>query len=149
MLISREINGVKYTARYLGIKYAFRVQEECSIEGTEQLNIELLAQRLFDEVIVEPKGLKIEDFDEYNQPLNALLAVIDFAKDVMINGGDKRLTKVQSKERVKRDWAMWRLILSDIANFDYYYVFNQMTPQEIKEANIAIDIAIEQMKSQK
>jgi hypothetical protein len=37
------------------------------------------------------------------------------------------------------------LILSD-AHFDYNTVFNQMTPEEIEEANIALDIYADQLK---
>lgn len=35
-----------------------------------------------------------------------------------------------------------------MANFDYNTVFNQMTPQEIEKANIALDIVNEQIKKQ-
>ena len=34
-----------------------------------------------------------------------------------------------------------------MANFDYNTVFFQMTPQEIEEANIALDIVEEQLKN--
>lgn len=33
---------------------------------------------------------------------------------------------------------MWRLVLSD-GGFDYNTVFHQMLPEEIEEANIALD----------
>lgn len=35
-----------------------------------------------------------------------------------------------------------------MGNFDYNTVFNQMTPQEIAEANIALDIVQEQIKKE-
>ena len=35
-----------------------------------------------------------------------------------------------------------------MANFDYNTVFNQMTPDEIEEANIALDIVQDQLKKQ-
>lgn len=37
---------------------------------------------------------------------------------------------------------MWRLVLD--AKMDYNTVFNQMSPNEINEANAALDIYIEQ-----
>lgn len=35
-----------------------------------------------------------------------------------------------------------------MANFTHDYVFNHMTPQEIEEANIALDIVNDQIKKQ-
>jgi hypothetical protein len=36
-----------------------------------------------------------------------------------------------------------------LGHFDYDTVFNQMTPQQIEEANIALDIVQEQSKKKK
>lgn len=44
---------------------------------------------------------------------------------------------------------MWRLVLDHCGNFNaanYDYVFNYMTPQEIQEANIAVDMAQDAIK---
>ncbi len=44
---------------------------------------------------------------------------------------------------------MWRLVYSD-GGFDYNTVFHQMTPDEINEANLALDRVIkEQQKAAK
>ena len=42
---------------------------------------------------------------------------------------------------MKNNWGAWRLVFSE-RGFDYNTVFNQMTPQEIDEANIALNIQI-------
>lgn len=57
-----------------------------------------------------------------------------------------RRTKVQLKQRVKDHWGAWRLILSEYGNFTHDYVFHHMTPQEIDEANIALDIHYAEIK---
>ena len=56
-----------------------------------------------------------------------------------------RKNKSQLTQRVLSNWGAWRLIFSDIGNFTHDYVFNHMTPQQIDEANIALDIVIEQI----
>ena len=54
---------------------------------------------------------------------------------------ETRRSKAQLKKRVEDNWASWRLIFSDIGGFTHDYVFNCMTPGQINEANIALDIA--------
>lgn len=56
-----------------------------------------------------------------------------------------RRSKARTTQRVKDNWACWRLILSD-GGFDYNTVFYQMTPQQIVEANIALDLMIKAQK---
>ena len=53
------------------------------------------------------------------------------------------------ERKVRDNWALWRLILSDIGHFTHDYVFHEMTPQQIQEANVAMDIAIAAMKKNK
>ena len=45
-------------------------------------------------------------------------------------------------EQVRNNFAAWRLVLSE-CGFDYNTVFNQMTPEEIEMANIALDMKLE------
>ena len=59
---------------------------------------------------------------------------------------EKKRSRAQLKQRAKDNWACWRLILSDCGGFDYNTVFFQMTPQQIAEANIALDIMIQAQK---
>lgn len=57
----------------------------------------------------------------------------------------KRQTKAEIKEQVRNNFAAWRLVLSE-CGFDYNTVFNQMLPEEIEMANIALDMKIEAEK---
>lgn len=59
----------------------------------------------------------------------------------------KRKTKSQLKQRAKNNWGLWRLVLSE-RGFDYQTVFGKpyMTPQDVEEANIALDMQIEAEK---
>lgn len=69
----REINGVTYRAQFNGIREAIRASQQC--KGDELK----LSEYLLENVIVEPPGIKVDDFeniDEYRQ-------VINFAANVM------------------------------------------------------------------
>lgn len=46
---------------------------------------------------------------------------------------------------MRNNWNAWRLVMAQ-RGFDYQTVFYFMTPQEIDEANIALDIQIEAEK---
>ena len=61
---------------------------------------------------------------------------------------ETKKTKAQLKKRVRNNWAAWRLILAEGRGFDYTTVFFKMTPQQIEEANIALDMQIEAEKAQ-
>lgn len=75
----KEINGVKYTAQFNGLSFALKAVDENYIEGTSNVSNAGLAQYLLDKVIVDPKGLQIDDFDT----LEELTEVTEFARDVM------------------------------------------------------------------
>ena len=51
-------------------------------------------------------------------------------------------SKSQLEQRVLNNWGAWRLVLSD-RGFTFTEVFHNMTPQEIDEANIALNRQIE------
>lgn len=57
----------------------------------------------------------------------------------------KKQTTAELKKRVRNNFAAWRLVLSE-CGFDYNTVFNQMLPEEIEMANIALDMKIEAEK---
>lgn len=61
---------------------------------------------------------------------------------------EAKKTKAELKKRVRNNWAAWRLIYCEMANFTFDEVFHCMTPQEIEEANIALDIVNEEIKRQ-
>ena len=77
--VEKVINGTKYIAQFNGISTALRAVDESYIEGTNNTSMEKMGEYLFKHVIVEPKGLSIDDFesmDDFN-------AVIKFATGVM------------------------------------------------------------------
>jgi hypothetical protein len=77
--VDKEINGVKYVAQFNGLSCALRAVDSSYIEGTNNTSIESLAQYIFNNVIVEPKGLTIDDFDD----LDEFNEVVGFGREVM------------------------------------------------------------------
>lgn len=77
--VKKTINGKEYTAQFNGISSACAAIDSSYIDGTNNTSVAKLAKYLFDHVIVEPKGLKADDFDsmdEFNE-------VVTFAREVM------------------------------------------------------------------
>lgn len=75
--VKKEINKKEYIAQFNGISAAIRAADSSTVDGN--INIEKFAKYLFEHVIVEPKGLTIDDFDtltEFND-------VVAFARGVM------------------------------------------------------------------
>ena len=76
---TKEINGKKYTAQFNGLSCALRAVDSTYIEGTNNTSVEKMADYIFQNVIVEPKGLTIDDFEsmeDFNE-------VVSFGRDVM------------------------------------------------------------------
>ena len=72
--VDKEINGTKYVAQFNGLSCALRAVDQSYIEGSSNTSVEKLADYIFANVIVEPKGLTIDDFDsmeEFNAVVNA------------------------------------------------------------------------------
>lgn len=75
----KEFNGKKYVAQFNGISAALEAVDGSYIEGSSNISSVKLAKYLFENVIVEPKGLTPDDFDsveEFNE-------VTGWARDVM------------------------------------------------------------------
>lgn len=75
----KEINGVKYVAQFNGLSCALRAVDQSYIEGSNNTSVEKMADYIFNNVIVEPKGLTIDDFEsmeEFNE-------VVTFGREVM------------------------------------------------------------------
>lgn len=96
--VSKEIRGKEYKAQFNGISAALSAVDESYIEGTSNTSVAKLAKYLFENVIVEPKGLSVDDFDnmdEFNE-------VVTFAREVMQGNfretENKKSTKAASKE---------------------------------------------------
>ncbi|MDQ0169183.1 hypothetical protein [Paenibacillus tundrae] len=56
------------------------------------------------------------------------------------------LTDREARERAKKNWPLWRLLLSDMSIT--YSDLDNMDPDDLAEANAALDIHIEQMNKQ-
>ena len=77
--VKQTINGKEYIAQFSGISTALKAVDESYIEGSSNTSTVKLAEYLFANIIVEPKNLSIDDFedmDEFNE-------VIAFANKVM------------------------------------------------------------------
>ena len=93
--VKKEINGKEYVAQFSGISAALRAVDASYIEGTSNTSVEKLAEYLFANIIVEPKGLTPDDFDdlaEFNE-------VVAFARGVM--QGEFRDTKNKGATEAK------------------------------------------------
>ena len=142
MVFEKEIEGVKFKACFKGIAEGNKIQEACLIEGTGMINTYKLAEMLFEKIFIEPENLTFEFFDLFEDPVGVLEQVVAFGAGVMQGKGEEELSDRELKAKIKSEWGAWRLILSDMGNFTHDYVFNHMTPQEIREANLAIDRAL-------
>ena len=77
--VKKEINGTEYTAQFNGLSAALKAVDDSYIDGTNNTSVAKLSKYLFENVIVEPKGLTADDFesmDDFN-------AVVTFAREVM------------------------------------------------------------------
>lgn len=77
--VEKEINGTNYVAQFNGLSCALRAVDQSYIEGTQNTSVEKMASFIFANVIVEPKGLSIDDFEsmeEFNE-------VVTFGREVM------------------------------------------------------------------
>ena len=91
--VNKKIGGVEYTAQFNGISAALNAVDASYIEGTNNTSVAKLSKYLFENVIVEPKNLTADDFenmDDFNE-------VVTFAREVMQGNfreeKDKKSTK--------------------------------------------------------
>lgn len=77
----KEINGVVYTAQFNGLSQSLDMVDQAtiSVDGVITQSTKKLTQYVLEHVIVEPKGLKIDDFED----IDTLNAVVEFGNDVM------------------------------------------------------------------
>lgn len=76
------IDGVEYEAQFKGLRTALKAVDSSYIDGSNNTSAEKLSDFLFKNIIVSPKNLTIDDFediDAYNQ-------VVEFARDTMQGG---------------------------------------------------------------
>jgi hypothetical protein len=77
--VTREINGKSYTAQFNGLSSALRAVDQSYIDGSTNTSTEKLTNYVLENVIVEPKGLTIDDFDTMEE----LTEVTTFGREVM------------------------------------------------------------------
>lgn len=59
----------------------------------------------------------------------------------------RKLTKSQARKRARDNWAYWRLLMAD-RGFTFQDVFFLMTPQQVFEANMALDMQLDREKKE-
>lgn len=77
--VEKKIGNTTYIAQFSGLSTALRAVDNSYIEGTNNTSLEKLSKYLFEYVIVEPKGLTVDDFDS----LDEFNEVVSFGRQVM------------------------------------------------------------------
>lgn len=80
---TKKIGNVEYTAKFDGIMTALKAIDNSYIDGTENTSLEKLSKYLFDNVIVKPENLSIDDFDS----MDDFNEVVAFAREAMQGWG--------------------------------------------------------------
>lgn len=77
---TKEINGVKYTAQFNGLSAALKAIDNSYVgDNSKNISIYKMASYIFDNVIVEPAGLTVDDFDSFEE----LNEVVRWGMEVM------------------------------------------------------------------
>ena len=77
--VEQEINGVKYKAQFNGLSAALKANDSTYIEGTSVTSLEKMAEYILKHVIIEPRKLTVDDFDDMDE----LGEVVAFGREVM------------------------------------------------------------------
>ena len=95
--VEKEINGKTYKAQFNGIGAALEAIDSSYIDGTNNVSMTKLSNYLFKYVLVEPKGMTANDFDnmaEFNE-------VIGFLREVMEGSFREEKDNSTAKEKSK------------------------------------------------
>lgn len=76
---TKEIAGKSYTAQFNGMSSALEAIDGCYIDGSSNISVYKLSKYVLSNVIVEPKGLTPDDFDD----VDTLNEVVAWGRDVM------------------------------------------------------------------
>ena len=136
-IVKRVINGNLYVARFKGMAYAYSLR---NLMRKPKTNYQI-TEMLFDEILVYPE-VGIDDFETYEE----LEDVRMFLLEIALGNISEHISDTRLKKQVNDEMQCWRLIFSDISSFDYNTVFYQMTPIEIRKANLALDKVYKEMK---
>lgn len=91
--VEKEINGKTYKAQFNGISAAIDAVDNSYIDDTSNISVAKLSKYIFDNVIVEPKGLTADDFDTMDE----FNAVISWAREVMQGNFRDKADEAKSK----------------------------------------------------
>ena len=92
--VEKEICGKKYVAQFNGISAALEATDSFYIsDSSSNISTAKMAKYILENVIVEPKGLAIDDFDNMDE----LGEVVAWGRGVM--QGDFRPEKNESKSK--------------------------------------------------
>ena len=94
----KEINGTVYTAQFNNLRETIRSKKIYTDPVTGRMDTEKLYDYLFQNVIVDPPGLKIEDFDD----LDELSEVALFGLQVLNNRFRESGTNERTAERTSK-----------------------------------------------
>lgn len=78
-IVEKEFNGVNYKFQFNGLSAYMQALDESYVDGTSNTSVVKLNEYILDNVVVEPKGLKIDDFDNAKE----LSEITAFARKVM------------------------------------------------------------------
>lgn len=96
--VEKTINGKKYVAQFNGIAAALEATDSSYIEGSSNISMAKLAKYIFDNVIVVPKNLTADDFDNMDE----FSDVVAWGRQVMQgdfrNQKNGKSAKAESKE---------------------------------------------------
>lgn len=77
---TKEINGVKYTAQFNGLSSAMKAIDNSYVgDNSKNVSILKMSSYIFENVIVEPAGLTVDDFDSFDE----LNEVVRWGMEVM------------------------------------------------------------------
>lgn len=77
--VKETIRGKEYEAQFNGLRAYMRAVDDFYKEGSQTPSMEKMADYVFEHVIINPKGLDPDDFDDYDE----LNEVVTFGRDVM------------------------------------------------------------------
>ncbi len=139
-IAEKKIDGVIYKARYRGIGFSMELNDLMEDDYSSLK----LAEILFTEILISPK-VEIDDFADINTYSRVFAFLLDVANGIGIT---KTRSKSGLKQRARDNWSLWRLIFQSDGAIDFPTVFGReyMTPQDVAEANFALDMYIEAQK---
>lgn len=92
--VTREIEGVKYTAQFNGVGGALDCVDTSYIDNSSNTSARKFGEHILKHVIVEPAGLTVDDFDD----VETYSKVIKFGSDVMNGRFREEANKTTTKE---------------------------------------------------